>query len=72
VRPVHDNSRSAPLDLVPALEAFKAAAHGLGYACRTGIKTNAKGELVVALIFPPLAEPVDAREAKRLERERRS
>ena len=37
--------------LVSALEAFKAAAHALGYACRSGIKTNAKGELVVALIF---------------------
>jgi hypothetical protein len=61
-----------PLDLVPALEAFKAAAKALGYECRSGIKTNAKGELVVALIFPPLAERVDAREAKRLERERRS
>jgi hypothetical protein len=61
-----------PIALVPALNDFKAAAETLGFECRTGIKTNAKGELVVALIFPPLAERVDAREAKRLERERRS
>jgi hypothetical protein len=61
-----------PLNLVPALNAFKAAAETLGFECRTGIKTNAKGELVVALIFPPLEDRFDAREAKRLERERRS
>ena len=61
-----------PIALVPALQSFEAAAKALGYDCRTGIKTNARGELVVALIFPPLPPPVDAREAKRLERERRS
>ena len=61
-----------PLDLCPAFEAFKAAAEALDYECRTGIKTNAKGELVVALIFPPLPPRLDEREARRLERERRS
>jgi hypothetical protein len=60
-----------PLNLVPHVTALEAAAKELGYDARVGIKTNARGELVVALIIPPTAR-VDAREAKRLERLKRS
>ncbi|MGD0680038.1 MAG: hypothetical protein ABSC94_32035 [Polyangiaceae bacterium] len=62
-----------PLDLVPHVNAFKEAARGLGYDARIGIKTNARGALVVALIVePPLPARIDAREAIRPEKLKRS
>jgi hypothetical protein len=50
---------------------LESVAKELDYDARVGIKTNAKGEPVVALILPP-KPAVDAREAKRLERQKRS
>jgi hypothetical protein len=58
---------------------LEALAHRNGYAgARWAKKVNAAGHLVIALVLPPrhegewAAPKVDAREAKRLERQKRS
>jgi hypothetical protein len=63
--------QGVPLRLVEHVNQLEAVAKELGYDARVGMKTNSKGELVIALILPP-KPVVDARESKRLERLKRS
>ena len=60
-----------PIELCAPLQALEDAAKAAGYEARTGVKTNERGELVLAVILAckPYA---DQREAKRLERLKRS